>query len=742
MSNQISPSHLPYHIDIDRNQVAWVDANGYFFDEPFFRLSVQQLLDTRSKSVAHTSLDELQPRGISKRDPAGIIFHVGKCGSTLAARIMEAAANAIVLKEPTPFNQILTSKLSPRMMGTRLGGLYEACGSALNGKPYYLKTNSWHSLPEYSAPLLHSTSCPAVFIFRHPVEVMASLFSQSSLRNSTYFLHRSYCGLDHSERLRRSLPELASLSLARYYHGALTADSERTKVLPYPELVSNPQQVCHYLGLNNIDQSRLAGVLQRHSKRDHAFVDDSDEKQRSAPSAIWEQAEKWAMKPYEQLLEKYKCQSAGVLVAPDHPNHAPLVSKAGGPQPNETVHVRIDPPVRVNGTLALSTHVSQPIKMVKRDNISAIQQEVQQNEHLWTANTSRQTNAKCQRDTQTIFLQVADRNGNSVSSNDSRLVRPTKNVQEFPLLWNWLSAFAEEAGGQLCRVYLVRIKAGGAVYEHVDIGSYYEHRDRYHLILSGEKTQLTCDDFELEQLPGSVYWFDNKRSYEQVNRSDDWSTHVIIDVLPLTRRPREESSYNHFALVRDEIDLSQIHEELTLQADKWNANTKRQETTRVQRETMSIPLRVSVRPHPKGVKSIDVHPHQFSELAEYFPRVVDFAQSFAREQNGVLGKLAIVQLNPHSKVYSHIDEGEYYLIRDRYHLVIQSPYGSEMFCGGEEVTFREGELWWFDNKAPHEAYNRFDVGRVHLIFDVLPGQRSGPLWQNQVLRSQPQSTHV
>ena len=33
---------------------------------------------------------------------------------------------------------------------------------------------------------------------------------------------------------------------------------------------------------------------------------------------------------------------------------------------------------------------------------------------------------------------------------------------------------------------------------------------------------------------------------------------------------------------------------------------------------------------------------------------------------------------------------------------------------------REGELWWFDNNALHEAHNDGDEDRIHLIFDLLP----------------------
>ena len=34
-----------------------------------------------------------------------------------------------------------------------------------------------------------------------------------------------------------------------------------------------------------------------------------------------------------------------------------------------------------------------------------------------------------------------------------------------------------------------------------------------------------------------------------------------------------------------------------------------------------------------------------------------------------------------------------------------------------------GELWWFDNDQPHEAFNDGDEDRIHMIFDLLPKAR-------------------
>jgi len=79
-----------------------------------------------------------------------------------------------------------------------------------------------------------------------------------------------------------------------------------------------------------------------------------------------------------------------------------------------------------------------------------------------------------------------------------------------------------------------------------------------------------------------------------------------------------------------------------------------------------------------------------------------------------------VRLAPQKQVYRHIDTGAYYRVRDRYHFVLRSDGGSPLTSGDERCVLHEGQLWWFDNKLPHEAFNPGDTWRIHLIFDLLP----------------------
>lgn len=74
-------------------------------------------------------------------------------------------------------------------------------------------------------------------------------------------------------------------------------------------------------------------------------------------------------------------------------------------------------------------------------------------------------------------------------------------------------------------------------------------------------------------------------------------------------------------------------------------------------------------------------------------------------------------------VGTHIDQGTYYLTKDRYHLSIQGRY--KYHCGDDEVIVEPGTLLWFNNKLPHGTHNVGDETRITFVFDV-PHHKNNP----------------
>ena len=184
--------------------------------------------------------------------------------------------------------------------------------------------------------------------------------------------------------------------------------------------------------------------------------------------------------------------------------------------------------------------------------------------------------------------------------------------------------------------------------------------------------------------------------------------------------------HSHFALVAGDIETAPVLAELDAARERWLADTSRQRKVRCQRHTRNIFLRTALKPLPPGADNAnDVHENREARDALRFPRTLALLRELAERERGTLGRATLVALSPRRRVFPHVDAGAYYRIRDRYHLVLQSPSGSPLTAAGETIVMRERQLWVFNNKVRHAAENPSDTARVHLIFDLLPRPGAG-----------------
>jgi hypothetical protein len=179
----------------------------------------------------------------------------------------------------------------------------------------------------------------------------------------------------------------------------------------------------------------------------------------------------------------------------------------------------------------------------------------------------------------------------------------------------------------------------------------------------------------------------------------------------------------YFNLIRDGIDPRPFLDEIARVDGAWDAATGRQDKIAVQREALAIPLRGLKKSAIGDRKRRDVHESRWTSGSKNYPVACAFLEEIAEALDSELSRAKIVCLPAGRRVYSHIDRGAYYRLRNRHHLVLKSTHGSWLKAADEEVRMREGELWWFDNDQPHEAFNDGDEDRIHMIFDLLPRAR-------------------
>lgn len=105
--------------------------------------------------------------------------------------------------------------------------------------------------------------------------------------------------------------------------------------------------------------------------------------------------------------------------------------------------------------------------------------------------------------------------------------------------------------------------------------------------------------------------------------------------------------------------------------------------------------------------------------------VIDFLNQNGFEEFRRCGFLSIPV---GSVVGTHIDEGTYYLDKDRFHLSIQGTY--EYTVGDESVVVEPGTLLVFNNKIPHGTKNLGTIPRWTFVFDVPHSSWNKKLYPN------------
>jgi hypothetical protein len=163
--------------------VDWADLSAERFVEPFFDQTVGRWsTGPHAKPLVRTGLDVLLALDQEPSlDPAGMIFHCSRCGSTLVSRLLSTVAGVVVVAEPSPLNALLG--LDPaRVDGATLVRvvrlLVRALGRRRHGDEQHLvlKCTSWN-IRRQEILTAAFPDTPWVWVQRDPVDVVASLLA-------------------------------------------------------------------------------------------------------------------------------------------------------------------------------------------------------------------------------------------------------------------------------------------------------------------------------------------------------------------------------------------------------------------------------------------------------------------------------------------------------------------------------------------------------------------------------------
>ncbi|MES2445228.1 MAG: aspartyl beta-hydroxylase [Pseudomonadota bacterium] len=244
--------------------VDWYHYAGETLNDPFF-------IDSRSR-VASRPFNQLFRYRTQFGDfinagregavaPSGFIFHMSRCGSTLASQMLGAIPGTISVSEPDPLDTLVQLPLVAQGVTAELHveairAMVAALGRDRGGSDrYFVKLDSWHTL---ALALFRQAfpDVPWVFLYRDPVEVLVSQERQRGTQTAPGVLPPQIFGFTEAEM---SLPDVDYIArvLARTcaavvdqwgLGGGLVVDYRElpeamfTRVLPHFGIVPTPEE--------------------------------------------------------------------------------------------------------------------------------------------------------------------------------------------------------------------------------------------------------------------------------------------------------------------------------------------------------------------------------------------------------------------------------------------------------------------------------------------------------------------
>ena len=108
---------------------------------------------------------------------------------------------------------------------------------------------------------------------------------------------------------------------------------------------------------------------------------------------------------------------------------------------------------------------------------------------------------------------------------DSEICAPTPSFERHTAVLGIIGRYSRDVS----RCAFLSLPVGGKVGTHIDIGSYYQTRDRYHLAIQGTY-RYTVGDESLVIKPGMLIWFNNKLPHSAENIGDGVRVTFVFDV--------------------------------------------------------------------------------------------------------------------------------------------------------------------------------------------------------------------
>jgi len=237
------PDLIPIAV-VDRDgerRVEWCDMHGIPPDDSFFGQTVARALaDPHRRAtrqftpLATLAVDVGSDESCS---PSGFVFHMSRCGSTLAAHLLRATGTTLVLSEPEPLDALLRidAEAAPADRSARLRAMLAALARMRGPQQQHVvvKLDAW-AVFEFDAIRAAFPEVPWIFLYREPADVLAS---QVRRPGSHMVLGAAAGRMSTDEGLAMGRERYSASVLARIVGAALEqADDPQGRFVSYADL--------------------------------------------------------------------------------------------------------------------------------------------------------------------------------------------------------------------------------------------------------------------------------------------------------------------------------------------------------------------------------------------------------------------------------------------------------------------------------------------------------------------------
>lgn len=246
--------------------VYWADLTSVRFVDPFLDQTVARWASGPSvRPPVRTGLEALVALDSEPSlEPAGMIFHLSRCGSTVVSRLLGTLPGVVVLAEPAPLNTLLgldAGQIDDASLVATVRLVVRALGRCRHGdeRNLVLKCSSWN-VRRRTILAAAFPEAPWIWVQRDPASVLASLLAKPpgwlGLRDPPRRAIGRF-GLDPAAVPLMTRPEFAARALGAMLETAAKDPAQRL-CIDYEELPDAVwERVAPHFGLE-IDAAAIA----------------------------------------------------------------------------------------------------------------------------------------------------------------------------------------------------------------------------------------------------------------------------------------------------------------------------------------------------------------------------------------------------------------------------------------------------------------------------------------------------